>query len=73
MAFCEDLEISEIFKLFDCNYKGYFLFEEFKLALQNIDIIVDRETAGNLFKYIDRDGDGSISLNEFVEFILPKK
>lgn len=72
LAFCEDLEISEIFKLFDCNYKGYFIFEELKLGLQNIDIIVDLETIKNLFKFIDRDADNCITFNEFCEFICPK-
>jgi Ca2+-binding EF-hand superfamily protein len=72
LAFCEDLEIQEIFKIFDLNKKGYFIYEEFKLGLSNINIIIDKETSGNLFKYIDRDSDGSISFNEFLEFITPK-
>lgn len=68
----QDLEIKEIFRYFDRDCKGYFLLDEFKLGLENLEINLCYAEAKLLFKYIDRNNDDSISLNEFVDLIYPQ-
>lgn len=72
IAISEDLELNDIFKFFDVNYKGYFLFDDFKEGINNLEIYADSLTLKSLFKYIDRDNDNSISYNEFCDFICPR-
>ena len=72
IAISDDLELNDIFKFFDTNYKGYFLFDNFKNGIENLEINADFNTIKSLFKYLDRDNDNSISYNEFCEIICPR-
>jgi len=72
IAISEDLELNDIFKFFDVNYKGYFLFEDFKQGINNLEINPDMYTLKSLFKYIDRDNDNFVTYNEFCDFISPR-
>lgn len=72
MANSEDIELNDIFKYFDKNYKGYFLLEEFKKGNHDLEINADSTTINSVFKLIDRNDDNSISYNEFCEFLSPR-
>jgi len=72
IASAEDLELNDIFKFFDTNYKGYYLFEDFKNGVNNMEINADFYVLKSLFRFLDRDNDNSISYNEFCDFICPR-
>lgn len=72
IAVSEDIELNDIFKYFDKNYKGYFIFEEFKKGIFELEINADSNTLNCVFKLFDKNNDNAISYNEFCEFISPR-
>ena len=68
----EDIDLNNIFRYFDKNYKGYFILEEFKNGIFDLEINSDYIIVNSVFKLIDKNNDNSISYNEFCEFFCPR-
>ncbi len=72
IAHSEDIELNDIFRYFDKNYKGYFLLDEFKKGIYDLEIYADSNNINCVFKLIDKNNDNNISFNEFCEFVSPR-
>eukprot|EP01027_Heterolobosea_sp_BB2_P013340 GEZU01019243.1.p1 GENE.GEZU01019243.1~~GEZU01019243.1.p1 ORF type:complete len:433 (-),score=195.17 GEZU01019243.1:536-1771(-) len=63
------VEFHETFKFFDKNKKGHLTALQFKSCLESLGEVVSDEEFNKIFASLDRDQDGSVSFDEFVEFM----
>eukprot|EP00347_Sterkiella_histriomuscorum_P019970 403339596 len=58
-------KITKIYKYFDIHNRGYLSYNDFKFAIEKLQIKLSNEDVYNLFQYIDNNGDGKVCFNEF--------
>lgn len=54
------------FKVLDTNKSGGLSQSEFELGLKSLDIVMDKDESRRIFKWLDMDRQGSITLNEWT-------
>lgn len=65
-------ELLEAFRIFDKNGDGFITEEELKGALLNLGERLTSEEIKDMIRAADKDGNGSIDYNEFVEMMKTK-
>ena len=58
--------VQSMYRAFDRHAKGQISFSDFSYALEQQDVQLDKDTAVQLFNYLDRDSSGYLSYREFV-------
>jgi len=62
-------EVEAAFRTFDTNHDGAISFQEMKNGLKNSGILFTDQEVETVFAVADRDGDGEVSLSEFVQIL----
>jgi Ca2+-binding EF-hand superfamily protein len=62
-------EVEAAFSRFDANHDGAISFQEMKAGLQSSGILFTEQEVETVFAVADRDGDGEVSLTEFVHIL----
>jgi Ca2+-binding EF-hand superfamily protein len=62
-------EVEAAFHTFDANHDGAISFQEMKSGLQKSGILFTEQEVETVFAVTDRDGDGEVSLTEFVQIL----
>ncbi|XP_067873082.1 calglandulin-like [Heterodontus francisci] len=65
----QDKELKEAFLVFDPDRKGYIEWNTLKYVLMNAGEPLNEEEAEHMMKEADKDGDGTIDYQEFVDMI----
>ena len=68
----EVLEIREAFDLFDTDHSGEIDVAELKQALMNLGIDTKNQTLQNMLADIDKNGNGNIDFDEFIDIMTAK-
>jgi Ca2+-binding EF-hand superfamily protein len=66
----EEYVLRKLFNYFDANDSGNITMDELAAMLAKLQISVERRYLNGLMKRIDSDNNGSIELNEFLNFII---
>lgn len=71
MAFRQDFNAEDAFRIFDRKGRGFISKLEFELAVNDIGIFPTRDELHLFFKRYDRDNDGLLKFSDFAELVTP--
>ena len=68
----EILEIKEAFDCLDLNHDGSLDKDELRKGLENLGRADKNQTLSSMLNFLDRDKDGAISFDEYIDMLVPK-